>query len=349
MTMKKLTTFKKGLLIYGLVWLVIMLGIWFVAWNYAAAYEMAEPVGAMNEYMEEALPAHLEEAVLAYSDENANAYQSAEDLYAELLGNVVEGEWTYRKSKAYTSAAPVYTLYCGGNELGTVTLAAGEAKALDFGLAPWEVQPAQLQLEKLERTVTVIAPAEAAVKLNGEALPTTEETASYYPMFAEYEVTIKKPMELMVYTVEGIVTSEVTVTAKGYTVMQAEEADTWYVLPNADEKVREEIERFAPAFVDAYLMFTSNAGSFGNVQAYLAPEGELVDRLRRSLDGMSWVHYTTGKVLETEISNIEYYGNVVTYDAAYELKLKSGDMAGNMHVIMVQGVYGWRVSDIELF
>ena len=77
MTMKKLTTFKKGLLIYGLVWLVIMLGIWFVAWNYAAAYEMAEPVGAMNEYMEEALPTHLEEAVLAYSDENANAYQSA--------------------------------------------------------------------------------------------------------------------------------------------------------------------------------------------------------------------------------------------------------------------------------
>ena len=106
---------------------------------------------------------------------------------------------------------------------------------------------------------------------------------------------------------------------------------------------------FAPKFVDAYLSFTSNAGSFGNVQQYLAPEGELVDRLRRSLDGMSWVHYTTGKILETEISNIEYYGNVATFDAAYELKLKSGDMAGNMHVIMVQGVYGWRVSDIELF
>ena len=85
------------------------------------------------------------------------------------------------------------------------------------------------------------------------------------------------------------------------------------------------------------------------MQRFLAPEGELVDRLRRSLDGMSWVHYTTGKILETEISNIAYYGNVATYDAAYELKLKSGDMAGNMHVIMVQGAYGWRVSDIELF
>ena len=53
--MKKLTTFKKGLLIYGLVWLVIMLGIWFVAWNYAAAYEMAQPVGAIDAYVEQTL------------------------------------------------------------------------------------------------------------------------------------------------------------------------------------------------------------------------------------------------------------------------------------------------------
>jgi hypothetical protein len=88
---------------------------------------------------------------------------------------------------------------------------------------------------------------------------------------------------------------------------------------------------------------------FTIVDSLSAPEGELVDRLRRSLDGMSWVHYTTGKVLETEISNIEYFGNVATYDAAYELKLKSGEMAGNMHVVMVQGTYGWRVSDITLF
>jgi hypothetical protein len=96
-------------------------------------------------------------------------------------------------------------------------------------------------------------------------------------------------------------------------------------------------------------MFTSNAGSFEAVQPYLAPEGELVDRLRRSLDGLSWVKYTTGKVLETEIKNITYYGNVATYEASYVLQLKSGDMEGNMYVVMVRGENGWRVSDIELF
>ena len=349
MTMKNLTTFKKGLLVYGLVWLAIMLSVWFVAWTYAAAYEMAEPVGAMNDYLEEQMPARLEEAVSVYCEEQANAYQSAEKLYAELMETVVGGEWTYRKSKAYTSAAPVYTLYCGGNELGTVSLTAGKANALDFGLVPWEVQDAEVNLALLERTVTVVAPVDVDVKLNGSVLSAAAETASYFPMFAEYEPTIRHPMELQVYRVDGMVTSDVTVTAKGHTVMQAEEADTWYVLPNADETAQAEMERVAGEFVEAYLMFTSNAGSFGNVQRYLAPEGELVDRLRRSLDGMSWVHYTTGKILETEISNIEYYGNVATFDAAYELKLKSGDMAGNMHVIMVQGAYGWRVSDIELF
>ena len=347
--MKKLTTFKKGLLVYGLVWLAMMAGVWFVAWNYAAAYEMAQPVGAIDAYVEQTLKQELAAEIETYSAEHANAYQTQEALFAELTANVLEQDWTYRKSKEFTSKAPVYSLYCGNVEMCKAYLEAGKAKMLDFDLAPWVVQPVKADLAQLERTVTIIAPKDCDVRLNGGALPATEETASYFPMFAEYEPTIRKPMELQVYRVDGIVTNTVTVSAKGYTVMQAEEADTWYVLPEMDEKTEAEIEKFAPEFVDAYLRFTSNAGSFGNVQRFLAPEGELVDRLRRSLDGMSWVHYTTGKILETEISNIAYYGNVATYDAAYELKLKSGDMAGNMHVIMVRGAYGWRVSDIELF
>ena len=64
---------------------------------------------------------------------------------------------------------------------------------------------------------------------------------------------------------------------------------------------------------------------------------------------MSWVHYTTGKLTEAEVSNLEYYGNVATFDASYSLKLKSGDWDGNMHVVMVQAAYGWRVTDIEMF
>lgn len=347
--MKKMGKFTKGLLIYGGIWMLLIAALWFVVWNYAAAYEMAQPVGAINAYVENELKQQLAADIEEYSAANANDYQSAEEISAVLTEQVLNQEWKYRKSKEFKSDAPVYTMYCGDTALATAYLQAGTADALDFGLVPWEVLPVEAELSSLERSVTVIAPADCDVKLNGHSMQDAAETRTYYPAFAEYDVTIKKPFELKVYTVNGLVTEDTIVQCIGHKVVQAEEADTWYVLPEADDETMKQINEFAPQFVDAYLRFTSNAGSFGSVQRFLAPEGELVDRLRRSLDGMSWVHYTTGKVLDMEVSNIVYYGNVVTYDAAYELKLKSGDMAGNMHVVMVQGAYGWRVSDIELF
>ena len=347
--MKNMNKFTKGLLIYGGVWVLLIAVLWFVVWNYAAAYEMAQPVGAIKAYVEQELKQQLAADIAAYSEVNANDYQSAEEISAVLTEKVLEQEWKYRKSKEYKSDAPVYTMYCGDTALATAYLQAGTAGALDFGLVPWEVLPVEAELSRMERSVTVIAPADCDVKLNGFSLRDAAESCTYFPTFAEYDVTIKKPFDLKVYKVDGLVTEQISVKCIGYKVVEAEEPDTWYVLPEADEATMKQIETVAPQFVDAYLRFTSNAGSFGNVQRFLAPEGELVDRLRRSLDGMSWVHYTTCKIMDMEVSNITYYGNVVTYDAAYELKLKSGDMAGNMHVVMVQGVYGWRVSDIELF
>ena len=349
MAMKKKNKFWKGLLIYCMVMLGITMCLWFVAWNYAAAYEMAQPVGAMNAYMAENLEQQLADAVAEYSEAHANEYQSAEDVAQVLNELVMDGEWSYRKNKEYKSNAPVYTVYSGDLALGKVRLEQGIAYTLDFGQEPWEAQPIELELEGLERSATVIAPADCAVTVNGYTLQGSTEVLSGYPGFEEYETTIKEEMDLRVYRVEGLIAKDLVIESGSLTVAAAEEPDTWYVLPELDDDTLAEIEALAPKFIDAYLMFTSNAGSFEAVQPYLAPEGELVDRLRRSLDGLSWVKYTTGKVLETEIKNIAYYGNVATYEASYVLQLKSGDMDGNMYVVMVRGENGWRVSDIELF
>ena len=347
--MKKKHKFLKGLLIYCMVMLGITMCLWFVAWNYAAAYEMAQPVGAMNAYMAENMEQQLADAVAEYSAAHANEYQSAEDVAAVVNGLVMDGEYSYRKNKEYKTNAPVYTIYNGDLALGKTRLEQGIAYTLDFGQEPWEVQPLELELEGLVRGATVIAPADCAVTVNGYAVQPTDEVLTGYPGFEEYATTIKEEVDLRVYRVEGLIAEGVVVESGSLTVMAAEEADTWYVLPELSEELQVEFEELAPKFIDAYLMFTSNAGSFEAVQPYLAPEGELVDRLRRSLDGLSWVKYTTGKVLETEVKNITYYGNVATYEASYVLQLKSGDMEGNMYVVMVRGENGWRVSDIELF
>ena len=347
--MKRKHKFLKGLLTYCAVMLVITLGLWFVAWNYAAAYEMAQPVGAMNAYMEQELEQQLADAIEVYSADHANAFQTEEEVSEVLTGLIMDGEWSYRKNKEYKSDAPVYTIYSGNLAVGKVCLTQGIAYTLDFGQEPWEVQPLELVLDSLARSVTVTAPADCVVTVNGYALQEAEATLTNYPEFEAYADEISAEQALCVYHAEGLIVEELEISCGDNPIVYDEEADVWYVLPVVDEEALAEIEALAPKFVNAYLMFSSNAGPFEGVQKYLAPEGELVDRLRRSLDGLSWVKYTTGKVLETEIKNITYYGNVATFECAYVLELKSGNMEGNMHVVVVQSEDGWRVSDMEMF
>lgn len=340
---------KKAFLIYVGVLVTLTLLIWFAAWNYAAAYELAQPKGAMNDYMETRLHSELAQLLDTYSTDHENAYQTA-DAVREVLGEKLLHEgWTYSKSKEYSNAAPVFTLYCGETAIGEVTLAAGKAGLLDFGLVPWEVQPLELQAEKLAKTVTVVAPADCAVTLNGAAMGQAVETAEYYPAFAAYGETIKQPLELMVYRAEDIYVDELTVDCGEYRLAEAEEPYTYYAVAQPDEATVTALETMAPQFAEAYLKYTSNAGDYYSVTRFVAPGSELLDRLYRSRDGMSWVHYTTGKIVKCEVGEIAYFGNTATYDVEYMLDLKSGEMAGNMHVVCVLADYGWRVTDIELF
>lgn len=345
---KTMSKFQKGFAVYVGIWLVLILMLWFAAWNYAGAYELAQPKGAMNAYMEESLHTRLVEAADAYSAERANAYQSAEEIRSLLDTKLVDGEWTYRKSKEFTSAAPVYTLYCGELPMGSVTLTPGEAKLLDFGLAPWQVQPVALNLEQLEKTVTVVAPVGTGVTLNGAAM-SAGETVAFYPDFAEYELTIKQPMELAVYRAEKICLDEIAVDCGGLQLVEAEDPYTYYAVPAADEVTAETLETLAPRFAEAYLKYSANADTYYSVSQFVAPGSELLERLYKSRDGMSWVSYTTGRIVKCEVSEVTYFGNVATYDVDYVLDIKSGEMAGKMHVICVHADFGWRVTDIEMF
>ena len=346
---KTMTRAKKAFLIYVGVLLTLTLLIWFAAWNYAAAYELAQPKGAMNDYMENRLQPELAQVLEAYSADHENAYQTADAVHGVLTEKLPNDQWSFRKSKEYTSAAPVFALYCGDAPMGKVTLTAGKAGLLDFGLVPWEVQPMELQAEKLAKTVTIVAPVDCDVKLNGAAVTEAVETAEYYPDFAAYAETIKQPLELMVYDVEDIYVNEIAVDCGDYRLVEGEEPYTYYAVAEPDEATVTTLETMAPRFAEAYLKYTSNAGDYYSVTRFVAPGSELLDRLYRSRDGMSWVHYTTGKILKCEVGEIEYFGNTATYDVEYMLNLKSGEMAGNMHVVCVHADFGWRVTDIELF
>ena len=345
---KSLSTFKKGFAIYVAIWLVLILAVWFVAWNYAAAYEMAQPKGAMNAYIEDELNDAVAALIADYSADRADAYQSAEQISADLTEKLLGGEWTYRKSKEYTSANPVYVMYCGETRLGTVDLAQGKAKLLDFGLMPWEIASVTWETDSLEKPVTIVAPVDCKVMMNGVAVKAADETAVYYPDFAEYEATIRKPLELAVYHVPMCI-DEINVDCGDLTLVEGEEPYTYYAIAQPDELTVTTLETLAPQFAEAYLRYTSNAGDYYSVTRFVAPGSELLARLYKSRDGMSWVHYTTGKILKCEVGEIEYFGNAATYDVEYVLNLKSGEMAGNMHVVCVHADFGWRVTDIELF
>lgn len=344
----EMSKFQKGFAVYVSIVLAVIVCLWAAAWNYAAAYEMAQPKGAMNAYMETRLGEQVTTMIADYSEKRANAYQTAEEVSALLTAKLTGQEWSYRKSKEYTSDAPDYILYCGETALGGAALARNVPGLLDFGQAPWEVKLTALDFELLEKNVTIVAPADCKVTLNGAAVKNADAFAEYYPAYAQYAQTIKHPLELQVYHIP-ICTDRIEIDCGGLRLAEGEEPYTYYAVPQPDEKTVETLEALAPQFAEAYLKYTSNADTYHNVSRFVAPGSELLERLYKSRDGMSWVHYTTGKIVKCEVGEIEYFGNVATYDVEYVLHLKSGEMAGNMHVICVHADYGWRVTDIELF
>ncbi len=172
---KRRSPWRRFLLVYTVLFLLLGAAGCYVLYRYAAAYESSRPERVMDELM----AATDEDAWYDYARDGADLsvseFEDGEALFDAFFDTAVRGHsLSYRKAPGeYSAERPAYTVRGGGKDLCTVYLAPiGEGKA-GFGRELWQVGEVRscFSLSRLESIAVVIdAPPGETVYLNGVAL-----------------------------------------------------------------------------------------------------------------------------------------------------------------------------------
>ena len=348
---KKKHGFIKGFLVYILLMIALIVTGWVVLWRYLEHYEAARPVVVMENYMTQSLETDVDTAITVYAVERETYYQSASEIAEYLRGELAGLEWNYEKDEELsTEENPVFVLRCDEVALGHVTLTHTEDEA-QMGIEQWENPAAQFDFDPLGKAVSVIAPYECTVLVDGVQLDDefVTEALGLYPQLEEYELLITDPCHLLVYTLEPVFTEGAVEFSEGYTVLSCDEEDVHYAVPEFDGEEAEQLLTYCESFVQAYVDFTANNNGLWNVQQYMVENCDLFDEMTQATVGLNWGHGVNAEITMLEIKDFVYYGNAITCNAVYSMTRDDGDRTDHMHILLVNTEDGWRVIHREMY
>lgn len=353
-TVKKTSGFWKGLLIYVIVMVVLILVGLAVFWCYIAAYEHSRPEGMVEDYLETRFPEELDSQITQYAEANATDYESAESIETALREALEGGDVTYRKTPGeYSQETPVYTIRSDKQEIARVELDPVDAGILSFGFNGWECAEITFALENFAQTHTITAPADAQVMVNGAVLTNEYLTGDgIYPELEPYVEDLKTIPDTVTYSIDLFTQPEITATdAMGSTyLLEMDDTGAVSLMMAFPEDLERQLKSYADSFVRAYIAFTSNAAEGPEeVQSYMIPGSSLYRRMNAAMDGLGWVQGVTSTMKDLTLDHFWYYGTVVLCDAHYGLSAGTGDTENNMRIVLTETDYGWRVATIKMF
>ena len=235
---KRRSRWRRFLLIYAAVFLLLGAAGCFVLWRYAGAWELSRPERAMDALMEETDPAMWKIFARDGAELDTGGPEDGEALFDAFFERAVSGAGlSYRKTPGvWTEDAPVYTVRGGGADLCTVRLEpAGRA---GFGRTVWQAGAIRscFRLADLQSVpVFIEAPQGETVFVNGEALPETYLTGetAVPPGLTALESRVDAPPAYARWRVEAMY-GEVSVTDRDGRVLSPEileDGSLRYVLP----------------------------------------------------------------------------------------------------------------------
>jgi hypothetical protein len=201
---KKQRRFARFLLIYSVSFLfLIAIGL-FVFWKYIASYEISRPEHTMDTLL--ASYSNDDWAAMWKDGLVVSDFEDKDSIFSKLFGSYFrDANYTYRKSSGeYTDDHPAYIVRSGTTDLFRVSLAPKGHEAAGFGFQLWETAAIQ-PLVPEAATVTITAPPDAAVYLDGRELPPayiTDDHAAYDDL--SQDCRFNADAYRVVYTVGGL-------------------------------------------------------------------------------------------------------------------------------------------------
>ena len=263
------------LVLYGLAIIAAACYGLLMVWTYAEEYEYTRPHHALDSYLEkinrERWSDGMEKAVAAMPHET----QTDEEIKAFIQDKLSSGITAVRKGGSADTS--IYSLRCGGREIGTVTIDEDTSyrSRIDTTQKPWSLLQWRLYPWKV-----------------------AGETFDFNALYNSMEVTVPKDYQVYINGVRLIGEAEMEI--------RDAEGNPVTIDPNrGDEQFTkyasgEEFERFAEfviPFTASYLRYISGVGDSGvqlaDLRNYMYPDGELWNRMYDALDGLGWAHTTS--------------------------------------------------------
>lgn len=165
---------RRFLLLYAAVWLVLAAAGCTVFYQYLRVYEKARPEHVMDSLMESTARETWLGYVKTSIEESAGAFDDAGALYAEYETALLSGKsFSYRRSSDSSADAPEFIVRCGGVDVCAVYLTAQPGSKLGFGKHLWQVGsivPCEALGNLRSTAVEITAKAGESVYVNGIAL-----------------------------------------------------------------------------------------------------------------------------------------------------------------------------------
>lgn len=352
---KKKKTARSGFAVFMLIYALVLctavgLGLRFL-WSYMEAYEAAKSNIAVERYEQSQMALDFDAQLQDYALSHATALQTGSDVLSFLKEQLGDVSLRLKKEpNADPSLPPVYSIQLNRQEIGRLYT---KVVPLSYGLQGIEVDRADWAYEEnLSSEYQIIAPKEAGLTVNGIEL--NEETCTVTS--AEHSVgDLTKgfdPVYDTLYSFSYYGTPEPQLAQdqrQSYELSQDEEKH-FTVFAHCDAQTISAVQPIAEQFVRDYILFTSNAGSYGIARNHMVPDSPLYIRVSGSVDGMQWVAGITSTISDLTVDHFVPFGSGVICDAHYKLTDLAGSvMDYNMRILFVQYLGMWKVFNIQMY
>lgn len=225
-----LSGFGKAMLVYCILLILAVAAALAVFWKYLEAYEFTRPERVMAQFEQMADEKYWQTAIDGAFAVTPTEFETKSALVNELCLDLIKtGEMSYVEDAAYTDEEPVYLVSVDGVELCRVYLAPQLGGDAGFGLKYMSVQKVELLAEFISpepRTLSITAPADATVTVNGIAV--SESYLSTEPVDGSYlpELEPNAAELLRRYEISGIYgTVEIGASSAEGEALEAETSD----------------------------------------------------------------------------------------------------------------------------
>ena len=368
--MAKANSKKRSRLLYAVAlccWAILLIAAAVyglrLAWQYAEEYEASRPHVIMDAYVASLSDNLMDEGILETISAMPHEAQSDEEV-AEIVRDMLSNGISYVRKSSGDGRAH-YSLRCGGNEFGVVTLV--EDHSYDdktrFGLLPWKVEDASFDFNGLYRSVEVVVPRTYSVYLNDLLLGSeyiVEEDipydvlAKYYDQFEGLPSKVRYrfddaigPLYPSIYDENGV-----------RFIVDPNRDDSQFITSCSEEELAR-LAKFTAGFVVNYLNYTSGVldPSYGYepLQPYLYPGGDLDTRMKDAMDGLSWAHTSSVKVNSAVLNgaialgDAYYLCDITSSATTYAIGHGEVESISNMRVIVVNRNDDVRAISLELY